>query len=540
MSNALYDLVVIGGGIIGSGIARDAALRGLKVALFEKEDFGAGTTSRSTRLVHGGLRYLQQLDFGLVRDDLRERERLLKNAPHLVTPLPFLVPIYRRGPLYRLKLRAGMLLYDLLSYDKSLPRHRMLSRDQTLSREPGLNPDGLQGAALYYDAQINSPERLCVENVLDAAAHGAQVFNHTEVIGAICEGDRVVGVRARDRWTGGEREARASVVVNASGPWFDTLAGLLTGRESHRIRRTKGIHFAAPPVTRHAIVLFSNEDQRLFFLVPWLNYTWVGTTDTDFDGDPAETRATVEEIAYLLQDARRAVPDAPWDRLYFTQAGVRALVRNDDGRSASAVSRKHLLLDHAEAGGPDGLISVLGGKITAYRSIAEGAVDRVCRKIGREIWGQTAGRPLPGGCLESMDALRAACEARCARCSLSPETARHLAALYGARHVEVLGRVLENPALAARLHPAYPDIRAQLHDAVQREFCQTASDFLMRRSLLFFTPDQGRAALDAVIAEMAALLGWEEARCAQERADYQRALDRSAAPGGEFDGRDPL
>jgi len=552
------DIIVIGGGIIGSGIARDAALRGLKVALFEKEDFGAGTTSRSTRLIHGGLRYLQHLDFGLVRDDLRERERLLKNAPHLVKPLPFLVPIYRRGPLYRLKLRVGMLLYDLLSYDKSLPRHRMLSRAETLALEPGLNPDGLQGAALYYDAQISSPERLCIENILDAEVHGAQVFNHTEVVGAIREGDRIVGVRVRKRMgvreygsgeaeTGAlphshtpifphaETEYRASVIVNASGPWFDALAGLLTGQESRCIRRTKGIHFAAPSATRHAIVLFSNADQRLFFLIPWLGYTWVGTTDTDFDGDPVETYATDEEVAYLLQDARHAIPNAPWDTIYFTQAGVRALVRNDDGKHASAVSRKHLLVDHAETNAThqEGLISVLGGKITAYRSIAEGAVDLICKKIGCERKGQTAARPLPGGRFDSLDALRAECEARCAKCGLSPEQARHLVDLYGARYVDVLDRVLENPSLAASLHPAYPDIRAQIHDAVLREHSKTASDFLMRRSLLFFTPDRGRAVLDAVIAEMAALCDWDEARCEQERMNYRRALSLSAAPKGK-------
>jgi glycerol-3-phosphate dehydrogenase len=196
----------VGGGVIGTGIARDAALRGLRVALFEQDDFGAGTSSRSTRLIHGGLRYLAQLDFGLVRDDLRERELLLRNAPHLVRPLPFLVPIYERGLAYRLKLRAGMLLYDLLSHGKSLPAHTMLNHAETLQREPGLNPRGLQGAALYWDAQITYPERLCIENAVDAEAHGALLRNHAQVVAPVLEAGRLTGVSVRDRLTGNQVE----------------------------------------------------------------------------------------------------------------------------------------------------------------------------------------------------------------------------------------------------------------------------------------------------------------------------------------------
>jgi glycerol-3-phosphate dehydrogenase len=531
----IFDLIVIGGGIVGTGIARDAALRGLRVALFEREDFGAGTSSRSTRLIHGGLRYLEQWDFGLVREDLRERELLLRNAPHLVRPLPFLIPFYRTGALHRLKLRAGLLLYDVLSFDRSLPGHRMLTRAATLALEPGLNSDGLQGAALYHDAQISAPERLCVENVVDAEAHGALAFNHTAVIGAVWAGEpaevrrRIAGVQVRDRLTGAETEARAPVVVNAAGPWLDDLTGRITGQASARIRRTKGVHFAAPGALRHAVVLFSEEDERLFFLVPWLGHTWVGTTDTDYEGDPAEARATAEEIAYLRRDARRTLPDAPWDTIYFTQAGVRALVR-EDGKDPSAVSRRHQVLDHARASGPAGLISVLGGKLTAYRSIAEEVIDLVCRRLGNGRRGETAVRPLPGGRMKSLAALEAECEGRCAGLGLSGEQARHLTALYGTRYGEVLALLHESPPLASPLHALYPDLRAQVHHAVLRERCRTAADFLMRRSFLHFTPDQGRAALEPVIDELAGLLSWDAARCERERAEYERALALTAAP----------
>jgi glycerol-3-phosphate dehydrogenase len=254
LAETRFDLLVIGGGIIGCGIARDAALRGLRVALFEKDDFGGGASSRSTRLIHGGLRYLEHLDFGLVRQDLRERERLLATAPHRVTPLRFLVPLYNRTAFYRARLRAGMILYDLLSYDKSLPKHQFLSREETLQLEPGLAQEGLQGAASYYDAQCAFVERLCLDNMTDAVEHGAQAYNYTTVTGLHREGNHVEGLNLRGTLTGETAAVRADQIVNASGPWLDGLTGNLTGQNSRRLRLTKGVHIAAPPAVNHALV----------------------------------------------------------------------------------------------------------------------------------------------------------------------------------------------------------------------------------------------------------------------------------------------
>jgi len=541
-----FDLLIIGGGIIGCGIARDAALRGLRVALFEKEDFGYGTSSRSTRLIHGGLRYLERYDFGLVQQDLREREILLRIAPHRVRPLPFLVPLYRRSAFYRAKLRVGMWLYDVLSYGKSLPNHRFLSREETLQAEPGLAPDGLQGAALYYDAQASFAERLCIDNVVDAAAHGAQVYNHTEVTGLL-RGEKgwVTGLRVRDRLTGEEAEARGAVVINAAGPWVDALEQKLAGSSRPRLRLTKGIHFAAPPAVRHALVLFSETDARLFFVIPWMGYAWVGTTDTDFNGDLDAVRTTGEEVCYLLETVGKVLPRADWRSIYFTTAGVRALVREDrPSARESDVSRKHRLVVHTEAEGLAGMISVLGGKLTAYRSIADEVVTRAYRLPTEQYLAKNPGvrlrlrplrpcttqkRPLPGGDFKDLETLREEARQHAAALGLDADQADHLVFLYGTRYTHILDLIRQRPELGRRFAPAYSDVRAEVHHAVAQEFARTARDFLMRRAPLFFTPDQGQQAALPVVEEMADLFGWDESRCQAELSAYQAQVARAQA-----------
>jgi len=380
-----FDVVVIGGGIIGAGIARDAALRGLRVALFEKRDFGSGTTAGSTRLIHGGLRYLEMLDFRLVRLDLRERETLLRIAPHLVKPLEFIMPFYRSSLFYRTKMKIGMTLYDLLSYDKSLPRHRFLSADELEQIEPNLRQQGLQGAAVYFDAQANSPERLCLENIIDARDHGAQTFNYTEVTGALRTSETIDGVRVRDLLSdddGAEICVKSRVVINASGAWFDRVADGLTNHArttppSHtQIRTTKGVHITCPPATNRAVVVFSPVDNRLMFVIPWLGHSWIGTTDTDFTGDPATAHATAEDVDYMLRSVTEYFPKLEATPIYFSNAGVRALVKEEG--SESSVSRMHRIADGARSGA-ENLISVLGGKITGYRAIAEEAVTQYAR-----------------------------------------------------------------------------------------------------------------------------------------------------------------
>jgi glycerol-3-phosphate dehydrogenase len=543
-----FDLVVIGGGIVGCGIARDAALRGLRVALFEKEDFGSGTSSRSTRLIHGGLRYLELLDFGLVRQDLREREILLRTAPHRVKPLTFLVPLYRRSGFYRLKLRVGMRLYDLLSYGKSLPNHRFLNAAETLRIEPGLAREGLQGAALYMDAQADLPERLCLDNALDAVEHRACLYNHTEVIGLLRgQEGRVEGVTVRDMLTGEEAQARGTVVVNAAGPWLDRLEARLTDQEAQHLRLTKGIHFAAPPAVQHALVLFAPQDARLMFVIPWLGYSWVGTTDTDFVGDLETVRATGEEVRYLLDAARPALPAADWRTVYYAQAGVRALVREAGAERESDVSRKHRLIEHTAEEGLAGLISVLGGKLTAYRQIAAETVNMARWIILRQRDGDmmlyryrlaptvTDKRPLPGGDFNNAEALLAEACRRAQAVGLTWEQAAHLVRLYGTRYTEALDRIQAQPELRQPIAVGIPNVRAEIIIAIEREFARTAADVLMRRTGLFFQPDQGRAALPVVIEMCAQRLGWDAARRQAEIAAYEAQIALTQAFRAELD-----
>jgi glycerol-3-phosphate dehydrogenase len=468
-----FDVVVVGGGIIGAGIARDAALRGLTVALFEKKDYGSGTTAGSTRLIHGGLRYLEMLDLALVRMDLRERETLLRIAPHLVKPLEFFLPFYAdakgAGP-SALELRMGMLLYDALSFDKSLPNHRRLSAAEMHAEEPGLRKSGLGGAVAYFDAQVNAPERLAIENIVDARAHGAVTLNYAEVTGATRG-----GVRVRDLIDGDEAEVRARVVVNAAGPWFDRVAARLAPHPRPLVRTTKGIHLACPPVNRHALALISPVDGRLFFVIPWLGYSWIGTTDTDFREDPGEARATEEDVEYLRESAAGYFPAAAGAEVYWTNAGVRALVMK--GGKESSISRRHRIVSRP------GQVSVLGGKITGYRAIAEDATDAVCRQLGVRRRSATAAEPLPG--------------------ARGPAPNGHLGALYGSRARDVLRLVERDPRLAGRLAPEYPDIAAQVVFAVREEQCVRAEDFIQRRTLMGFSHDQGRKALAAVERWMA-------------------------------------
>jgi glycerol-3-phosphate dehydrogenase len=509
-----FDVVVIGGGIIGAGIARDSATRGLRVALFEKADFGSGTTAGSTRLIHGGLRYLEMLDFGLVRMDLRERETLLRIAPHLVKPLEFIMPFYGSSLFYRCKMKMGMTLYDLLSYDKSLPRHRFLNPAELKKMEPNLCQQDLQGAMVYFEAQANSPERLCLENIIDACEHGAQTFNYTEVTGAVYTGEVIRGIRVRDllRDDRTEVSVESRVVVNASGAWFDRVAGRLTDPGgATQIRTTKGVHITCPPVTNRAVAVLSRVDGRLMFVIPWLGHSWIGTTDTDFAADPATAHATSEDVDYVLRSVTEYFPTLDTTQIYFSNAGVRALVK-EKGLKPS-VSRRHRIADGAHSGAGN-LISVLGGKITGYRAIAEEVVDAVCGRLKVSAPCVTATIPLPGarGCVKPADVSSA---------GLKGETIAHLLELYGSRATEVIQLAASGQHLREPLSPHAPDIAAQVIFAARTEQCARLVDFLLRRTLLGFSQDQGQSAVARAAALLAEELAWSPERTNAEISLYQ-------------------
>ena len=379
-----FDVVIIGAGINGAGIARDAAMRGLKVLLIDKGEPGAGTTSASTRLIHGGLRYLEHFEFGLVRESLHEREILLTMAQHFVKPLPIAIPIYKGSKRGRLTIRAGMILYDLLSWGKSLPRHRMLSRAQTLELLPGLNPEGLVGSALYYDAQVEFPERLVVANVLSAREFGAEVLTHTRLTGFAVKDGKVSGVELISE-DGSKQFAESGLVINATGPWIDQVLERVPIESPKLIGGTKGSHLVVPPfpsAPKNAIYLEARSDGRPIFIIPWNKLYLIGTTDVRFEGHPDQVRIEPWEVDYLLSETNLALPNAGLtrDSILYTYSGVRPLPVTSD-KDEQSITRRHFIREHPQL---PNLLSIVGGKLTTYRSLAEECVDLIFRKLGKQ------------------------------------------------------------------------------------------------------------------------------------------------------------
>ena len=496
-----FDLIVVGGGIMGSGIARDAALRGLDTLLLEKEDFACGTTSRSTRLIHGGLRYLNQFEFKLVRQDMREREILLRIAPHLVFPLRFLIPIAKT--MDKIALPIGMLLYDLLSFDKSLPGRKHISTNEVENLEPDLDTEGISGAYFYYDCQVPFTERLCLENVLSAAENGATAINHARVTGLLKTGDSVSGVQVEDIISGEQCQAKARMVVNASGHWMDDVQKVFGSDSRQMIRRTKGIHLVTRQVSNNGIVSFARSDGRLFFVIPWLDYSLIGTTDTDYTGDVDCVYADADDVDYLLTAAQHAFPSLKRDDIYYTEAGLRALVLSG-GKSASDTSRAHKLIDHERTDSLKGYISLLGGKITGYRGISEETVDLACRKLGRKTPCKTAEIPLPGAPAVSHEDIQQAAQ----QGILDESTVAHLAAIYGSQFSKITDLATKDPAGEQPLCSHFPDIVAQVWHAVEEESALTVTDFLLRRGAAGFASCQGLDGVELIAQEMGRLLGW--------------------------------
>jgi glycerol-3-phosphate dehydrogenase len=374
LSGQYFDVLVIGGGIFGAGVARDAALRGLRVALIEKSDFASGTSSRSSKLIHGGFRYLQQRDFRLVFEACRERSILQRIAPHLVRPLPFLFPVYKGGAISLAKLRLGMTVYDGLALYRNVARHRSLSAKRVSKNEPSLSAQGLRGAVSFYDCQEDDA-RFCVEHILHANELGAMCLNYCALTGFVTREDRIVAARVRDEVGSCMFEIAARVFVNAAGPWVERVSALTPfDAGATRLSPTKGIHLLVPRLTqKHAIAFEARSDGRLLFVLPWGDYSLIGTTDTDFNGDPGGVRANQADVEYLLAEARVLFPDAPLSEsdVVTTIAGVRPLLASG-AASPSARSREHRVVVQGH-----NLVSIVGGKYTTYRLIAQQAVDAV-------------------------------------------------------------------------------------------------------------------------------------------------------------------
>ena len=502
MRSEPFDVLVIGGGIVGAGVARDAATRGFATALVDRGDFASGTSGKTSRLVHGGLRYLRDYRIGLVRDAVRERDVLLRRAPSLVHPLRFTIPVYEgRGP-RPLALRVGLVVYDLLSRGKVLPRHAYLRPSAILEAEPRLRSHGLLGGGTYHDAWTDDA-RLVLAVVRDAANGGAVVANYADVTELVRREGRVQGARVTDRESGETFEVRASVVINATGAGIDSLRGGPTPRGT--VRLTKGAHVLLPAGrigTREAVVL-SARDGRAVFVLPWAHLVLVGTTDTDFEGPPNRVVPDARDVAYLLETVNDAFPEAnarPED-VVSAYAGLRPLIR---GRSSSEdesdVSRAHRIFED-----PDGLVSVAGGKLTTHRKMAEDVVDLLGRRIGRRTACVTSLRDL-GPSAQALDDIRAL--------GFDGPATAHLAS----RHApQELLPWLSEPGARAAISTELPYLWIEVDIAVGSEMALTLADVLVRRVPFFYeAEDQGLSLAADVAGRMARHLGWTASRIEEE------------------------
>lgn len=521
MQGETFDLAVIGGGITGAGIALDARSRGISVALVEKSDFASGTSSRSSKLIHGGLRYLEHLEFSLVREALRERETLSRLAPHLSRRLAFLVPLYRRGldsPLgsNKLKLRAGLMLYDLLAGRRNVGRHRWLAPGEALRLAPALHSHGLRGAFLYYDC-LTDDARLVVEVIKAAAAMGAAVANYAAARAITRLDDNSYRIEIEDLAAARAITLRARVVVNATGVWADSVARLSDASAPRRLRPSKGIHITVPSEklnNQTAVLIPSLGEQRFLFVIPWLGRTLIGTTDTDYDGDLDDPVATREETTRVLQSAARMFPGANLSEsdCISAFAGLRPLV-GGGGAATANLSRKEELFESES-----GMITIIGGKLTTYRRMAERAVDLAARKL--EIKSRMNRRSLTerielaGGRLDRD--VKTEAEQAASDYGVGVETAIHLIETYGGNFRAVLEIASESDELKNRLAADLPHIEAEVVYAARAEMAATVEDFLSRRTrIALVARDHGRSCAARVANLMGRELGWSSAE-AQE------------------------
>lgn len=523
-----FDVAVVGGGINGAAIARDAAMRGLRVALVDRGDFAGETSSRSSKLIHGGLRYLPQGQLRLVRAALHERERLRHlTAPHLVHPIRFLFPCFRGRNPGKFSLWAGLMIYDLLARMPSSERHHRLSAGDASAQEPLLATGGLTGGVLYYDGW-GDDARLTLENAIDAALHGAAIANYAAVEGFTRGGGKIAAASSLDLIGRVAFELRARHFVNATGPWLDDVRRLDDPGAAPSVRLTKGVHLvvsAARLPVRNSLVL-GDEAGRIVFVMPRDGWVTIGTTDTDFEGDRERVAATGADFDYLIGVVNHALPTAGLraEDVAYSFAGLRALERGEGGRAPSSVSREEIAIESVS-----GLTSIAGGKLTTHREIAQKIVDGLMRKLGRPSGRcPTLDTPLPGA--------RENHETADLEGIVPGDIANMLASRYGSRARMVVAIIRERPDMAARLVPGAPALRAEVIHAIRSEMAASVSDFLVRRtSMVWRDPAAAIAAAPEVARLMGSELGWSDERVAAEANDFfsRQALHDDVGKGEE-------
>lgn len=468
-----FDILIIGGGINGCAIARDASLRGAKAALIEKDDFASGASGKTTKLIHGGIRYLEQFNFKLVCEALRERAILLRTVPHLVHPIEFIIPVYKGDPRTLLKMKMGVYIYDRMAGGDNIRRHRVLKKDEVIALERSIASRNLKGGVLYCDAQMDDV-RLCLDNAISGYQAGCSVANKVEVVGLIKNNGKVAGVEARDKLTGESFTIRAKTVVNATGAWSNRIVKMDEPDSPPITRPTKGIHIVYRKLPHdRAILLSARKDKRIFFVIPWRGATLIGTTDTDYSGSCDEVYASPDEVGYLLEEARKVFPHESIDRagIITTSAGLRPLV-NTRGVPAWQVSREHLIKESHS-----GLISVVGGKYTTYRHLAEQVTDLVISK-------------LRGGNFKN-----------CVTAAQGP-----------------------SPAAPG---DERPDLRGSIERAVKNEMANSLIDLLARRLRFAATHPPGLDRLEECCRIMAELLNWSSPQREAQMRSYKEEMRKN-------------
>ncbi|WP_420632259.1 FAD-dependent oxidoreductase [Candidatus Leptofilum sp.] len=532
LTGQTFDLLIIGGGATGTSAARDAALRGLSVALLEKNDFGSGTSSRSTKLFHGGLRYLEKFEFGLVREACRERELMLKLAPHLAHPRPFIYLLYQGYkmmfnwlPATLPMLHAGLTMYDIFSGNPGSRRHKMLKKSKLLAIEPDLNPNGLKGGGFYYDF-LTDDGRFTIETIKAACDAGALAANYVEVTGLVQENGRISGVEATDTITGAEGVIRAKQVVNTTGPWTDKIRFMEAGVKNKMLSPTKGVHIVLRKQDfplNHAVFLQSPRDGRTVWPIPALDsdLVYVGTTDTYYEDSFDHVVATHEDIDYLLEVANYTIPgrNLGYEHIVGTWAGLRPLVKPEGDLAASSVSREHEIFVS-----PNGLLNIAGGKLTTARVMGYQVVDKAIELLGEKFGVRgipattTDTEPLSGG--DAASTARA--KQMAAGVSLPDDVKARLLNHYGGNFTKLAEIVAENPDTTRSLG-GHKLTAAEVCYAIENEMAMTVTDFFTRRASLFYwTQDGGLDTVGAVADEMGDLLGWDAAQREQQINNYRK------------------
>lgn len=519
----VFDVLIIGGGITGAGLALDAAARGLKTALVEKRDFAAGTSSRSTKLIHGGLRYLEQFDFALVREALLERSVLARIAPHQTEAFPFVIPIYadrRRNYDHPLIMRAGLFLYDLLAGRQNFAKHRRLSREEALNLAPQLDPKGLKGAFLYYDALTND-SRLVIEIIKAANQHGAAIANYTTVEHYLRDAEgKITGARLLNELSGERIELRAAVTINATGVWMEEMIRL-DGNSAEglkkKLRPAKGIHLtiAANRLRVDAAWLIpSLTGHRFYFVVPWEGRVNIGTTDTDYEGGKDFPQAEHDEVAEILNAINSYFPKANLDTsdVISAWAGLRPLISDANAKDTTKMSRKEEMIETA-----DGLISIAGGKLTTYRAMAEHGIDLVLKRLGNTSANRTTKDiPISGGEMSRVE-LEQTARQIAAHYNLPNAITRHLVFSYGSNFDALVRLMLDDERLREPLVAGLPQVKAELIYAARHEMAVSLTDALTRRTRLAMLAGSSSLEIAPVAAElMADELGWDAAECARQ------------------------